>query len=132
MADQTKEQVKKQLENSLGNDEQQLLQPILANGVTLEQLDAWKEKYKEIHIVTVHLNEHESLTGYFKKPGRDVMANVVNLNQDKKVYEAREFLLLNTFIGGDKAITTNYDASITAQTKLWTNLNFLTAEATKY
>ena len=132
MADQTKEQVKKSLENSLGNNEQETEKPILANGVTQEQLDAWKEKYKEVHIITVHLNEHESLTGYFKKPGRDIMANVVNLNQDKKVYEAREFLLLNTFIGGDKTITTNFDASITAQTKLWTALNFLTAEATKY
>ena len=105
---------------------------VLFAGVTREQLDEWKAKYKEVHIITVSVNENESLTGYFRKPGRDIMANCINLAQDKKVYEAREFLLLNTFIGGDKQITTDFDASISAQTKLWTSINFLTAEATKY
>lgn len=105
---------------------------VLFAGVTQEQLDEWKAKYKEVHIITVTVSDHESLTGYFKKPGRDIMANCINLAQDKKVYEAREFLLLNTFIGGDKQIITDFDASITAQTKLWTSINFLTAEATKY
>jgi len=117
-----------------GADEQVTPTPVkvLFAGVSQEQLDEWKAKYKEVHIITVKLNEHETLTGYFKKPGRDVMANCVNMAQDKKVFEAREFLLLNTWIGGDKTITTNFDASITAQTKLWASINFLTAEATKY
>lgn len=105
---------------------------VLFAGVTQEELDNWKSKHGEVHIITVKLNEHESLTGYFKKPNRDIMANCINLAQDKKIYEAREFLLNNTFIGGDKAITTNFDAAITAQTKLWASINFLTAEATKY
>ena len=105
---------------------------LLHAGVTLDELEAWKEKYKEVHIVTVKLNEHESLTGYFKKPDRNIMANCINLAQDKKNYEAREFLLNNTFIGGHKTITTNFDAAVSAATKLWGNINFLTAEAIVY
>jgi hypothetical protein len=105
---------------------------LLHAGVSQDQLDLWKEKYKEVHIITVRLNEHESLTGYFKKPDRNIMANCINLAQDKKNYEAREFLLNNTFIGGDKTITTNFDAAVSAATKLWGNINFLIAEATIY
>lgn len=132
MAEQTNKQAAKSVSAALGNDEIETPVQVLFAGVTQEELDAWKAKYKEVHIITVRLNEHEALTGYFKKPGRDIMANCINLAQDKKIFEAREFLLINTFIGGDKAITTNFDASVTAQTKLWTSINFLTAEATKY
>ena len=132
MADQTKEQVKKHLDKALGEDDSPEAPQVLFAGVTQEQLDEWKAKHKEVHIITVRVSEHETLTGYFKKPGRDVMANCINLAQDKKIFEAREFLLNNTFIGGDKQITTNFDYSVTAQTKLWTSINFLTAEATKY
>jgi hypothetical protein len=114
----------------MANEEKEEI--ILVAGVTQEQLDAWKAKFGEVHIITVKINENESVTGYFKKPGRDIMANCINLVHDKKTYEAREFLLNNTFIGGDKVITTNFDCAIAAQTKLWTNVNFLTAEASKY
>lgn len=120
MADQTKEQVKKNLEKVLGG------------GITQAELDGWKEKYKEVSIVTVKLNANESLTGYFKKPTREILAYVTNLASDKQVFEAREFLATNTFIGGDKSILTNEDAAIAAQIKLWASFNFLQAEATKY
>lgn len=134
MADQTPKQVKDSINKALGNgaDEQETPAQVLFAGVTQEQLDEWKAKYKEIHIITIKVDESTSITGYFKKPTRDIMANCVNLAQDKKVFEAREFLLLNTWIGGDKTITTNPDAAMPAQTKLWASLNFLTAEATKY
>lgn len=116
-----------------GDDNAQEPKVILLHaGVTQEQLDGWKDQYGEVHIITVQINENESVTGYFKKPGRDIMANCVNLVHDKKTYEAREFLLNNTWIGGDKSITTNFDCAIAAQTKLWANVNFLTAEASKY
>ena len=105
---------------------------VLFAGVTQDELDAWKTKYKEVHIITIKLNEHESLTGYFKKPDRNIMANCINLASDKKQYEAREFLLNNTFIGGDKTITSNFDAAVSAAMKLWNSVNFLTAEATIY
>jgi len=132
MAPQTKEEVKTNLSKALGAEPAEAPVQVLFSGVTQEQLDEWKTKHKAVHIITVALSEHESVTGYFKKPDRNVLSIVVNLAQDKKIYEAREFLLLNTFIGGDKTITTNMDASVPAQTKLWTSLNFLTAEATKY
>jgi len=117
--------------NSADNQEEKEPQ-LLHAGVTQEELDGWKAKYGEVHIITVTVNEHESVTGYFKKPGRDIMANCVNLVHDKKTFEAREFLLNNTFIGGDKAITTVFDNAIAAQTKLWTQVNFRTAEGLKY
>jgi hypothetical protein len=125
---------KQENDNAAGmqDETQNTPEQVLFAGVTQEQLDGWKAKYKEVHIITVKLDDDESVTGYFKKPGRDVMANCINLAQDKKIYEAREFLLINTFIGGDKKITTDFDISVTAQTKLWTSINFLTAEATKY
>jgi hypothetical protein len=114
------------------NENQEEKQQLLFAGVTQEQLDEWKTKYGEVHIVTVHINDNESVTGYFKKADRNIMANCVNLVHDKKTYEAREFLLINTWIGGDKAITTKFDCAVVAQTKLWANMGFLTAEASKY
>lgn len=120
MAKQSNDQVKA----SLGN--------VLPGNVSQGELDAWKEKFKEVHIVTVTVSENEKLTGYFKKPNRDIMANCVNLSQEGKVFEAREFLAINTFIGGDKTILSNEDAAIITQTKLWTSLNFLKAEVVKY
>lgn len=69
MADQTKKQVADSLNMALVADEQEAPVQVLFAGVTQEQLDEWKAKYKEVHIITVKLNEHESLTGYFKKPG---------------------------------------------------------------
>jgi len=105
---------------------------VLFEGVTQEELDEWKEKYKEVHIITVKVSDSESITGYFKKPDRNVMANVVNMANNGNMFGAREFLLNNTYIGGNKRITTDFDASIVAQTKLYAGLNFLTAEAVKY
>jgi len=105
---------------------------MLPGNVSQGTLDGWKEQFKEVHIVTVTVNEHEKLTGYFKKPGRDIMANCVNLSQEGKVFEAREFLANNTFIGGDKTILSNFDAAVITQTKLWSALNFLKAEVVKY
>jgi len=118
--------------NSANDQDEKEAPKYLCAGVTQEQLDDWKIKYGEVHIITVMVNENESVTGYFKKPNRDIMANCVNLVHDKKTFEAREFLLNNTFIGGDKAITTVFDNAIAAQTKLWTQVNFRIAEGLKY
>ena len=117
----------KQSEESKKNFDNKLL-----GGVTQEQLDEWKAKYGRVYIITVKLEDGDSLTGYFKKPIRDIMANCINLASDKKLWEAKEFLMLNTFIGGDSAIKKDYDAAFSAQTKLWAEQNFLIAEATKY
>jgi hypothetical protein len=105
---------------------------LLFAGVTQQQLDEWKADYQEIHIITVRLNEHELLTGYFKKPSPNIATMCIAMFNDNKGHEASGFLLNNTFIGGDKQITTNPDASISAQTQLWKSVNFLTVEATKY
>lgn len=104
----------------------------LPGGITQAQLDAWKEKHGGVNVVKVHLSEAESVTGYFKKPTRDVIANCVNMATEGNVYEAREFLANNTFIGGDARVNTDFDVSISAQINLWKSLNFLKAEVQKY
>jgi len=126
---------KQNIKNTAGQNDQnhetedQLI-PLV--GITQAQLDEWKAQYGEVSIVTVHIDDNESVTGYFKKPTRAVLANVVNLQYANKTYEAREFLVNNTFIGGDKKITTDFDCAQACQSKLWASVNFLKAEVTKY
>jgi len=49
-----------------------------------------------------------------------------------EVFEAREFLANNTWLGGDARHQTNDDVSIPAQVQLARVLNFLKAESSKY
>lgn len=104
----------------------------LPGGVTQDQLEAWKAKHKEVFIVSVKRNDGTVVTGYFKKAGRDVIANCVNMASTERIFEAREFLAKNTFLGGDPAIDTDEDVSIAVQVNLWKSLNFLQAEVQKY
>ncbi|MEJ7778446.1 MAG: hypothetical protein WKF68_02550 [Daejeonella sp.] len=105
---------------------------MLPGGISQGQLDVLKGKHLEIHIVTVHKTATEALTGYFKKPSRDVLANVINMSTEGKVFEAREFLANNTKVAGDDEILTNEDVAIAAQIQLWKSLDFLKAEVRKY
>ncbi len=120
MAPQTKTQVKNALDATL------------AGGVTQAQLDTWKEQYKEVHIVTVTVDDNTVLTGYFKKPNRPILANCVNLSSTGQLFEAKEFLWNNSKLGGDPQIFTNEDAAISGQNQLWKGFTFLKAEAVKY
>lgn len=120
MADQNKNTVKKNLDAVLGGN------------VTQAGLDAWKEKYKEVHIVVVTIDTNKTLTGYFKKPDRPILANCVNLSATGQLFEAKEFLWNNSWLGGDAELRTNEDAAISGQQKLWSGFSFLKAEATKY
>ncbi|MBD3748937.1 MAG: hypothetical protein IE931_05530 [Sphingobacteriales bacterium] len=105
---------------------------MLAGGVTQAQLDAWKAKHGEVHIISVEVSKDDKAVGYYRKPDRDVLANVVNKATDGLMFEAREFLAQNTWLGGDKRHQTNDDVAIPAQTRLYASLNFLKAEAAKY
>lgn len=100
--------------------------------VDQKTLDAWKAKHKEVVIIDVTLNDKSKIRGYYKKPTRDVIANCVNDATAGQIFEAREFLANNTWLGGDSSFQTDEDVAMTAQIQLWKSLNFLKAEAVKY
>ena len=60
------------------------------------------------------------------------MSNVINRTADKRIFEAREFLLNNTFVAGDKAITTNEKAAIVAGARLYGSIDFLETTVDKF
>lgn len=95
-------------------------------------LEGWKKKYTQVIIIDVTLEDGTQSRGYYKKPDRNIIANCVNDASAGRVFEAREFLAQNTFIGGDGKHQTNDDVAIPAQVELWKSLNFLKAEAKKY
>jgi len=105
---------------------------LLPGEVTQTQLDAWKAKFGEVHIITVTVDKEDKAVGYYKKPDRHVLANVVNMMHLGQVFESREFLAQNTWLGGDARQQNNDDVAIPAQVSLSAALNFLKAETAKY
>lgn len=105
---------------------------MLAGGVTQTQLDKWKKEFGEVHIITVTVSPNDKAVGYYKKPDRHILANVINLQAVGSLFEAREFLANNTWLGGDNRHQTNDDVMITTQVQLAASVNFLKAEKAKY
>lgn len=105
---------------------------MLPGNVSQTQLDGWKAKYGEVHIITVKVDKEDTAVGYYKKPDRHVLANVINQQSIGQVFESREFLAQNTWLGGDARHQTNDDVSIPAQVELAKSVNFLAAEVRKY
>jgi len=95
-------------------------------------VEAWKRKYGDVNVVTVTAEDGTHLVGYYKKPDRNIIANCVNDASAGKIFEAREFLAQNTWLGGDKRQQTDDDVAIPVQIELWRSLNFLKAVAKKY
>jgi hypothetical protein len=62
------------------------------------QIDAWKKEHKDIFAITVE--EH---IGYFKKPGRTVIA-LASTKLQTNPLGYMETILENTFIGGSKTL----------------------------
>ena len=105
---------------------------MLPGGVSQTALDGWKTKFKEVHIITITVDKDDKAVGYYKKPDRNILANVINMMSAGEVFESREFLAQNTWLGGDNRHQTNEDVSIPAQVQLAKVLNFLKAESSKY
>lgn len=105
---------------------------LLPGEVAPAVLDGWKKKHGEVNIITITLPDGTKAIGYYKKPGRDIIANCVNDASAGRVFEAREFLAQNTWLGGDARHQNNDDVAIPAQVELWKSLNFLKAEARKF
>ncbi|WP_442589195.1 hypothetical protein ACSBL2_24565 [Pedobacter sp. AW31-3R] len=105
---------------------------MIAGEVDQRTLELWKAQHKQVIIIDVELEDKSKIRGYFKKPGRDIIANCVNDATAGQIFEAREFLANSTWLGGDTQFQTDEDVAITAQVQLWKSLNFLKAEAVKY
>jgi hypothetical protein len=105
---------------------------LMAGEMKQTVIDGWKNKYGQVISIIVTLEDGTKCVGYYKKPTRDIIANCVNDASAGKVFEAREFLATNTWIGGDERQKTNDDVSIPAQVELWKSLNFLKAESVTY
>lgn len=114
------------------NTAQDKVEDLLPGNVTQKDLDKWKEKHGGVHIITIHIDAKDKAVGYYKKPNRDVIANVVNMASAGQIFEAREFLCNNTWLGGDTRHQTDDDVAIPAQIELYKAVNFLKAEAAKY
>lgn len=108
------------------------LEEMLPGQMKQSVIDGWRAKHGQVITIVVTLEDGTKCVGYYKKPTRDIIANCVNDASTGKVFEAREFLATNTWLGGDDRQTTNDDIAIPAQVELWKSLNFLKAEATKY
>jgi hypothetical protein len=113
-------------------DNEQLPTDEMGGGVTRAQLAELKAKFGPLVRVAVQVTDNEQLVGWFKEPDKNIMSNVVNRTADKRVFEAREFLLNNTFVAGDKEITTNEKAAIVAGARLYGAIDFLEATVDKY
>lgn len=105
---------------------------MLPGNVSQTLLDSWKAKHSEVHIITVKVAKDDDAVGYYKKPDRHVLANVINMQSIGQVFESREFLAQNTWLGGDERHQTNDDVSMPAQVELAKSVNFLAAEVKKY
>lgn len=110
----------------------QLATDDLGGGLTRAEVEQLKRQYGSVIRVAVQLNDNEQLVGWFKEPDKNVMSNVINRTADKRIFEAREFLLNNTFVAGDKAITTNEKAAIVAGARLYGSIDFLETTVDKF
>lgn len=108
------------------------LEALLAAGIKEAEVEAWKKKHGDVVIITIHVAANDKALGVYAKPNRDVIANCVNQASAGQIFEAREFLAQNTWLGGDTRHQTNDDVAIPAQVELWKALNFLKAEVQKY
>ena len=72
----------------------------LSGYATPEQIEAWKKEHgvKEIHAAIV-----DGKIAYFKKASRNVMRAAMSFSSKDKL-KYMEVILLNCFVGGDKAV----------------------------
>jgi len=64
--------------------------------------------------LTVQDDNGTTLTGYLKKPTRNIVARAMSLLAQNKVLEAGEFVLENCFAGGDEQLLQDEDLKVAA------------------
>jgi hypothetical protein len=95
------------------------------------QLDAWKREHKTIFEISVKVTEGDVATGYIKKPSRDVVSRAISLAKRNQVIEAGDFIMQNSWLGGDERLLHDDDVSLTASGIATETANILDGELKK-
>lgn len=72
--------------------------------VTPEQIENWKQQYGEVSALEVRVSAEDTAVAYLKPADRNVVAFALSKTMQNKLLEAGEFILINTFIGGDERL----------------------------
>jgi len=81
---------------------------------TLDEIAA-KHGVKTVFEISVQDEEENTVTAYFKKPGRQVLSLSLSI-QDRDPLKAKEIILRNGYLGGDKRIMDDDELFISACT----------------
>lgn len=100
------------------------------------QIQQWKAQGLKPYAVTVIGAEGEEITAYFKKADRNIIAYALTLTFNKKVLEAGEFIMKNSFLGGDERLNINGagaddDAIVAAAIEVAGKVDILSASVKK-
>jgi peptidyl-tRNA hydrolase len=101
-----------------------------------QQIQKWKEQGLRPYAVTVKASDGEEITAYFKKADRNIIAYALTQAFGKKILEAGEFIMRNTFLAGDERLNLNGaggddDAIVAAAIEVAQKLEMLSAEVKK-
>jgi hypothetical protein len=72
-----------------------------------------------------------AITGYLKKPSRNVIARAMSLLAQNKILEAGEFVLENCFAGGDQRLLEDEDLKTAAAMQAIQSVQVLDGELKK-
>ena len=76
-------------------------------------VEALKKEHKAVNVITVDM-DGKTYVGFFKRPGRDVMARAMSMESQHLKVEAGEFILDNCWIKGDEEMKTDEDLRLSA------------------
>lgn len=71
-------------------------------GVTLEQVEAWKNKYRKVSRVDI-VDEGETHIGYFKRPDFATIKAITKVSKTDEV-EAGRIMFNNCWLGGSEEL----------------------------
>jgi len=94
--------------------------------VSEAQIEAWKQKHKEVHTLTVEVSDNDHAVCYLRKLNRDHIAIALSLYNQDKLLECGEHIVQNAWLGGDERCKIHEDIAIGAAiqaNKLITFLN---------
>lgn len=93
---------------------------------TPEQIEAWKEKYKTVHKLTI-----DDKTAYLRKPDRRTLSLAISKISKGDIIGGSEAILENCWLGGDPKIKTDDDYFMSAVSKVSDLIQIKQAELEK-
>jgi hypothetical protein len=71
------------------------------------QIERWKGQHKSVLQITVADDSGAQMLCFHHNPGRAIIGQALTLVMGKKVMEAGELVLMNTWLGGDERCNPN-------------------------